>query len=145
MLGSSEVLSGLLFCSQGRIVKAEELKAFRSMLLELRQKLADNVNHIQNEALRTGGEGASELSDLPLEHLADRGSDNFAKDLMIGILQNSEAELCDIDAALAKIVAGTYGNCESCGRDIGRGRLKALPFARLCIECKQAEESLPAG
>jgi RNA polymerase-binding transcription factor DksA len=82
---------------------------------------------------------------MPLEHLADRGSDNFARDLMIGILQGSEAELCDIDAALAKIDAGTYGMCESCHVDISKGRLKALPFARLCIKCKQAEERQAAA
>ena len=121
-------------------MQAEELKAFRKVLRELRQRLAGNVNHMQSEALRSGTESSPELSDVPLEHLADRGSDNFAKDLIIGILQNSEAELCDIDLALAKIDAGTYGTCEGCGSRISKGRLKALPFARLCIECKQADE-----
>jgi len=125
-------------------VEAEELQAFTRMLLELRRKLAGNVNHMQNQALRTGGARSGDLSDLPLEHLADRGSDNFARDLMIGILQNSDAELCDIDAALAKIRAGTFGLCESCAGPIGKSRLGALPFARLCIECKQAEESRQA-
>ena len=88
-----------------------------------------------------GGESAGDLSDVPLEHLADRGSDSFAKDMMISILQNSEAEVHDIDTALAKLDGGTYGACETCGGQIGMGRLKALPFARLCIECKQVEES----
>ncbi len=115
------------------------------MLLGLRQKLVDNVSHMQNEALRTGGDAANELSDLPLEHLADRGSENFAKDLVIGILQNSDAELCDIDIALEKIDADTYGNCENCGREIAGSRLNALPFARLCIGCKQVEEQQSAG
>ena len=115
------------------------------MLVDLRRKLAGNVNHMQNEALRTGGASSGDLSDLLLEHLADHGSDNFAKDLMIGILQNSDTELCDIDAALAKIRTGTYGLCENCAGPVGKGRLGVLPFARLCIECKQAEESQQAG
>ncbi|MDA8380746.1 MAG: TraR/DksA C4-type zinc finger protein [Actinomycetota bacterium] len=42
----------------------------------------------------------------------------------------------EIDAALAKIAAGTYGLCESCQTLIPRARLKALPYARLCINCK---------
>ena len=121
-------------------MKAQELKAFRKLLLNLRERLASNVDHMQNEALRNNGETFSELSDTPLEHLADRGSDNFAKELMISVLQNSEAEICDIDAALAKLEAGTYGVCENCNSSICKSRLKALPFARLCIECKQAEE-----
>ena len=126
-------------------MKTEERKAFRKMLLELRQKLADNVGHMQSEALRNDGNGIRELSDFPLEHLADLGSDNFAKDLIIGILQNSEAEICDIDVALEKLDAGNYGICENCRSRIAKSRLKALPFARLCIGCKQAEEQQSAG
>ena len=121
-------------------MKKEQIKAFREALLQLRERLATNVNHMQTEALRNGGNSTAELSDLPLENLADRGSDNFVRDLMINILQNSEAEICDIDLALEKIEAGTYGVCELCKKDIPRARLKALPFARLCITCKQSEE-----
>lgn len=121
-------------------MKAQERKTLRKLLLRLRERLADNVGHMQNEALRNNGETFSELSDLPLEHLADRGSDNFAKDLMISLLQTSEAEICDIDDALAKLEADTYGICESCDSRIAKSRLKALPFARLCMECRQAEE-----
>ena len=40
----------------------------------------------------------------------------------------------DIDDALAKLDAGTYGVCEECGRPIGEARLQAMPAARLCIE-----------
>ncbi len=42
----------------------------------------------------------------------------------------------EIDHALAKITNRTYGICESCGRLIPKQRLEALPFARLCIDCK---------
>ncbi len=43
--------------------------------------------------------------------------------------------LSDIDDALAKIEAGTYGRCESCGNEISSARLEAMPTARLCIVC----------
>ena len=43
--------------------------------------------------------------------------------------------LHDIDEALAKFDAGTYGQCERCGGDIGDARLEAMPAARLCISC----------
>ena len=42
----------------------------------------------------------------------------------------------EIDVALAKIDAGTYGVCEQCGENIPRERLKALPYASLCVRCK---------
>jgi DnaK suppressor protein len=43
--------------------------------------------------------------------------------------------LRDIDDALAKLDAGTYGRCERCGGEIGAARLEAMPAARLCITC----------
>jgi RNA polymerase-binding transcription factor DksA len=61
--------------------------------------------------------------------------------MILNILQNSEAELADVENALDKIEDGTYGICENCNEAIPRARLKALPFARLCIACKQEEEA----
>jgi RNA polymerase-binding protein DksA len=121
-------------------VKTKELAQFRKMLVELKQKLTSNIGQLQNDALKTAGETVDELSDVPAEHMAERGSDNFARDLMIRILQDSDAELCDINVALEKIEARTFGLCESCSSQISKKRLKALPFARLCIGCKQEEE-----
>lgn len=110
------------------------------MLLELKRKLTSNVDQLQNDALRSAGEKVDELSDIPAEHMAERASDNFIRDLMIRIMQDSDAEVCDINLALEKIEAGTYGLCEHCKDPISRKRLTALPFARLCISCKQVEE-----
>jgi DnaK suppressor protein len=42
----------------------------------------------------------------------------------------------EIDHALSKLDNGTYGVCENCGRTIVKARLEALPYARLCIDCK---------
>ena len=43
-----------------------------------------------------------------------------------------------VDAALARLDAGTYGTCTSCGGPIGAERLEALPAAALCIDCQRA-------
>jgi RNA polymerase-binding protein DksA len=56
-------------------------------------------------------------------------------DALVGSLRET---LSDIDNALTKIDAGTYGICERCGRPIGEDRLEAMPAARLCIECASA-------
>ena len=117
-----------------------ELAQFRKMLLELRRKLASSVDHLQNDALKSAGEAADELSDVPAEHMAERASDSFFRDLMIRILENSDAELCDVNLALQKIDSRTYGLCENCSSQISKKRLKALPFARLCIGCQQEAE-----
>lgn len=51
-------------------------------------------------------------------------------------------ELAQIDAALARIDAGTYGLCRECGMEIESGRLAALPYAATCSECAGRKESL---
>ena len=56
-------------------------------------------------------------------------------DALVGSLRET---LGDIDNALTKIDAGTYGICERCGLPIGEDRLEAMPAARLCIECASA-------
>jgi DnaK suppressor protein len=123
-----------------RTVNRRELEGFREMLLALKRKLSSNIDYLQNDALKSAGEKVEELSDIPAEHMADRGSDNFARDLMIRVLQDSDAELCDVNMALDRIDAGTFGLCERCRQPISKKRLQALPFARLCIACKQDEE-----
>jgi len=47
----------------------------------------------------------------------------------------AQRELVEIDAAIARIVEGTYGTCEVCGGAIGRDRLRALPEIRRCVNC----------
>jgi RNA polymerase-binding protein DksA len=54
--------------------------------------------------------------------------------------ENSAHVLAEIDAALARIDAGTYGICVRCGKPIGQERLEALPWATLCIDDKRKQE-----
>ena len=56
-------------------------------------------------------------------------------DALVGSLQET---LSDVDNALTKIDAGTYGLCEECAKPIGEPRLEAMPAARLCIACASA-------
>ena len=56
------------------------------------------------------------------------------------LTERGQTLLRQIDDALERIDAGTFGECERCGNDIGRGRLKAMPTAALCIDCATAVE-----
>ncbi len=51
----------------------------------------------------------------------------------------AEAELGEVNKALARLDAGQYGTCSSCGKPIGETRLKAVPYASLCMNCAEAE------
>jgi RNA polymerase-binding transcription factor DksA len=69
------------------------------------------------------------------EGFADSGqvtAERGEVEALVGTLRDT---LTDIDAALAKFDAGSYGICESCGGQISEARLEAMPAARLCITC----------
>jgi RNA polymerase-binding transcription factor DksA len=140
VVAASGLCLGFLSVRSIAEVDKKSLRQTRQALLALKRMLSNNIDHLQNDALKTAGDTVDELSDVPAEHMADRGSDNFMRDLKISVLQNTDAELCDVNLALDKIEDGTYGSCEHCSGKIAMKRLKALPFARLCMSCQQEEE-----
>lgn len=121
-------------------MKAVELAQYKKTLLELRQKLVENVHFMEDEALGKSRQDASgDLSNVPI-HMADVGTDNYDRDLTIGLIQNGEEELRAIDEALERIGDKTYGTCEECGKKVSKVRLTALPYVKNCIECQRQEE-----
>jgi RNA polymerase-binding transcription factor DksA len=69
------------------------------------------------------------------EGFADSGqvtAERGEVEALVGTLRDT---LVEIDDALSKLEAGTYGQCESCGGQITDARLEAMPAARLCIQC----------
>ncbi len=65
----------------------------------------------------------------------DRAADLETHEVLESLQAAEARELAEIDAALGRISAGTYGKCERCGRPIGELRLRAVPEARLCMTC----------
>jgi len=121
-------------------LKVAELAEYKKILLDLRKRLMDNVNAMEDEALGKSRQDASgDLSNVPI-HMADVGTDNYDRDLTIGLIQNGEEELKAIDNALERIGDKTYGSCEECGTIISKVRLTALPYVHNCIECQRQEE-----
>lgn len=68
---------------------------------------------------------------------ADRGHSSEERSQVISVVRALRSNLRDVEQGLAKMVAGTYGICERCGQAISIERLEALPWAVLCIDCKQ--------
>jgi DnaK suppressor protein len=52
----------------------------------------------------------------------------------VGVHDNLQLTLADVDRALAKLADGSYGTCDMCGKPVGDERLEALPWAVLCVE-----------
>jgi DnaK suppressor protein len=61
---------------------------------------------------------------------------NVERERDLALSAQARAAVDEIDRALAKMDAGTYGICERCGHPIPKARLKALPYAALCVACK---------
>jgi RNA polymerase-binding protein DksA len=124
----------------------KEVEDYRRQLLELGKTLQRNRSTLVQEGLRTtGGEASGSLSNTPL-HLADLGSDNFEQEVTLSLLETEQQRLGEIAAALERIDKGTFGHCEECHQEIGRERLRALPYTRLCIDCAhRADQHFPAS
>lgn len=118
----------------------DDFTQFKKLLLSLRERLVGKVDSMQGEALKRSRQDASgDLSNVPI-HMADIGTDNYERDLMIELIENGEEGLRNIDTALEKMDDGSYGACEICSKKINKERLKAVPYAKLCIDCQREEE-----
>jgi RNA polymerase-binding protein DksA len=72
--------------------------------------------------------------------LADVASDDIDRKMIEAIGSQELKRLKLIDSALTRIKQGKYGLCVKCGKRIPQDRLEAIPYALMCITCKNAEE-----
>ena len=118
----------------------KEMNFFKGLLMELRKKIAGELSSIEGDTLNTTRRDASgELSGYNT-HTADLGSDNYDRELNIGLASNEQQILNDIDVALKRIEEGTYGICEITGSSIPKKRLLAMPYTRLSKKAQEEEE-----
>jgi RNA polymerase-binding transcription factor DksA len=122
------------------MISEADARAYRHRLLALMSRLGRDRAQLKDEALRpAGGEASGSLSDVPL-HLADLGSHSFDEELTLGLLENEEQLIEEINAALERLDQGVYGRCAACQQEIPRDRLQALPYARYCVACTRTRQ-----
>jgi DnaK suppressor protein len=123
----------------------KELEKYKKILLEIRQKISGDLQHLEGDSLNTNQRDSSgDLSGYSF-HMADMATDNFDREFTLGLASNEQQNLNTIDVALRKIEEGTYGFCEDCSKPIPMKRLTAMPHARLCIKCQEIEEKKRRG
>lgn len=115
---------------------AEELDAYKQLLLKKRAELISDVKGMEDQALQ--GQSGS-LSNMP-SHLAEQGSEAYDQALSLDLAAADRRIIREIDAALKRIADGTYGICEHTGKPIKLDRLKELPWARYSIEAAREIE-----
>jgi RNA polymerase-binding transcription factor DksA len=81
---------------------------------------------------------ASRLTASDDEHDPEGSTIAFERSHASTLLGAARNHLVDVDAAIARIAAGTYGSCERCGQAVARDRLLARPTACTCISCAVA-------
>lgn len=108
-------------------------------LRQLKNRLSMRRTHLIREIERRFQENR-ELGGHRFTDLADIASNTLRDELSWLVVEEERRELEQIDEALARIKSGSYGICRNCGEPIKKARLEALPFATLCIKCKEVEE-----
>jgi DnaK suppressor protein len=138
---AKRVKSGARARAKGRpgkkkaVVVPKALQKLRETLLERRTKLLAELNQEYSQLKDRASASRPGTGDV-----SDIATDITVGEMALQAAQNESGEIAQIDEALGKIEDGTYGLCETCGGRISPARLEVLPFATLCVKCKEAEE-----
>jgi DnaK suppressor protein len=116
-----------------------EVQELAKQLHDERAELASQLEELEHT---TFAAAQSEMSgEMGFdEEFADAGTATFERERDESLVNNLQDLIQRIDKALAKVPEGTYGLCDRCGKPIEKLRIKALPYANLCIKDKQEEE-----
>jgi DnaK suppressor protein len=107
----------------------------KTLLLEERQTYTQQAASLKAEADQLAEE--MEPGDIQFdEESGEGGTMNVERERDLALSAQALTAVEEIDKALLKIADGSYGYCEQCGQPIPKARLKALPYASLCVACK---------
>jgi RNA polymerase-binding transcription factor DksA len=111
----------------------------RDLLAEERRRTTERLADLRGDY--RGFVEASQDSNADDEHDPEGATIAFERSQVGALVQQAEAHLDEVDAALLRIEDGTYGVCAVCGRPIPDGRLEARPTATTCVGCATSAEA----
>jgi RNA polymerase-binding transcription factor DksA len=118
----------------------EKYRRYYRLLLDLRIHVLTSLGeHTEETLLKSAKDDSGDLSGYG-QHMADAGTDTFDRDFALSLVSNEQEALSEIEAAIKRIHAGTYGICESTQKPIAKERLLAVPFTRYSAEAKKQVE-----
>ncbi|MBM3287177.1 MAG: TraR/DksA family transcriptional regulator [Candidatus Eisenbacteria bacterium] len=118
----------------------KDLKHFEKRLQVERDRLADSLGKLENSVLRhSQRESSGDLSAYSI-HPADLGTDSMEREKDLQVASAEGRLLAEIKEAISRLEEGTYGVCESCGKEIDKRRLDVVPHVRYCLKCQEKEE-----
>ena len=125
-------------------MRKTDLVRMEKLLHTKKREMLNEMGIIGETHGNTIKESTGDLSSYSY-HMADQGTDNMERELAFAFASKGHRLLYHIDEALRRIQDGSYGRCAGCTKQIQIARLRAVPHARLCINCKSAEETKKSG
>ena len=123
----------------------KELEFFKNLILKKKSDLFAELGYLESSSMSsTSKDQSGDLSSYSF-HMADQGTDTMDREMAFTFASREGRYLHHLNEALERIEKGTYGLCRSCGGEIGKARLDAVPHATQCIKCKNAEEKKQRG
>jgi RNA polymerase-binding transcription factor DksA len=115
----------------------EKFKRYYKILIDLRTHLTEGIElHSEETLKRSSKDDSGDLSGYG-QHQADAGTDTFDRDFALSLVSSEQEALTEIDSAIKRIHAGTYGVCEITQKPIAKERLLAVPFTRYSAEAQK--------
>lgn len=123
----------------------DDLAFFKELILKKKHDLLEELGYLETAAMNaTSKDQSGDLSSYSF-HMADQGTDTLDREMAFTLASREGRYLHHLNEALERIENGTYGLCRTCGGEIGRKRLEAVPNATQCIACKSKEEKKKRG
>ncbi len=117
-----------------------DLRKFRKLLEGERDHVQAQLDGLERQDHgQSESQEFSELSDYD-QHPADVATETFFRERDEAIHDDLRRELAQVQSALDKVSGGTYGYCDRCQKRIDVSRLKALPYATMCLTCQNLAE-----
>jgi DnaK suppressor protein len=113
----------------------DRLESERMRLLEEAAQLSGRQQHLAEIRVHSGSGEDGAGADA-----GDAAAEIFEIELAGWLNENVRAHLDDVNAALVRMDDGRYGQCEKCSSPINYERLRALPWARRCLDCQRQAE-----
>jgi DnaK suppressor protein len=117
----------------------KDLRDLEAKLITERDDLVRQMAELERQSLGIAQSEQTGEASFDDEY-ADAGTATFERERDFSLAANIKDILDKVEHAIRRIKDGSYGTCESCGKSIEAARLKALPYAALCITCKKREE-----
>jgi len=117
-----------------------ELAEFKKLILKRKEEILEGIKHISDETLKKSQKDAAGDISGYTYHMADVATDTYDREFSLGLASNGREALYELDDAVKKIEDGKFGICEDCKSLIAKTRLKAVPYARLCVRCQEKRE-----